>query len=522
MEKYPKIDTLYVFAVGGTGERVMRSLIIEIAGGLQLNCNALQPVIVDSDDQSHAIGNVNKIIKAYHAVRNLYELSSGYVPADDMTRTNSMFKVQINDPILLNISGMQVETLQKLVNVSSMNDDLLAEFNSLYSESSQTMNLSWGFVGNPSIGSVVLTQMLESDLYKNRININSNDAVFIVGSIFGGTGAAGIPLLINKIRKDLEGDESNFRMGALAVFPYFNLEDVVDDSAVGQTLRNYDVNPNDFSTKTKAALNYYDKHVHALSSMYYIGTGDYSRRSRFKKFKGGAKQDNPANMIELLAAKAVSHFTFEAQPWTSEAVANNFSQFTKYYEYYIKEEPSDGTHVYDLRTVDSDPEFRKVFVRLALFDYIWDKCAKLYVETKGNQWATMTELNKGRFDDMKSQYLDAFLSEYKIWQKELMRDEHREGFQFRYFNIGEASAIEQSTITNRFYPSIDHKGRRNHVTDPLILDKMQNLRNKNGGDKFNQDLERYKYAFFTTIYAVEHVVNGTNKEQCININFVKE
>jgi hypothetical protein len=64
------------------------------------------------------------------------------------------------------------------------------------------MRLSWGCVGNPSIGAIVLNQMLEGDIYKS-LNISSKDGVFIISSIFGGTGAAGFPLLVNKIRKDL-------------------------------------------------------------------------------------------------------------------------------------------------------------------------------------------------------------------------------------------------------------------------------------------------------------------------------
>lgn len=512
------MDKLYVFAVGGTGERVLRSLVMEIAGGLQLNCNVVQPVIVDSDDQSHAIGNVRNLVAAYQKARELYDLGQNYVPKNDLTRTNSMFKMQVNDPIMLNISGMQVENLQKLVKkVQEMNEDLRTEFNSLYSEDSQNMNLSWGFVGNPSIGSVVLTQMLESDTYKNQIPINSGDGVFIVGSIFGGTGAAGIPLLINKIRKDLGSDGKGFKIGALAVFPYFNLVDVVDDSDVGKTLAKYKVDSNEFSTKTKAALNYYDKYVKALSSMYYLGTGVASRRSLFVKHKGGAKQDNPANMLELLAAKAVSHFTLNAKEWTSEAISKDFKGFTQYYEYFLDD--NKGNHTYDLRTIDPDTDFRKVFVRLSLFDYIWTRCAESYVDTKGNQWATMTEMNLGRFNSLKATYIDGFVTEYEKWKTELMDPRHLEGFLFRYFNDQEATVDEQSTITNRYWPPIVHEGRRGSITDPGILDKMQNLKNSNGGDSFNVDLARYKYVFFTIIYAIEHIVGGENKEKCININF---
>ena len=47
-----------------------------------------------------------------------------------------------------------------------------------------------GFVGNPNVGSIVLNQFSESQEFKDfASNFNENDRVFIISSIFGGTGA---------------------------------------------------------------------------------------------------------------------------------------------------------------------------------------------------------------------------------------------------------------------------------------------------------------------------------------------
>ena len=522
------MDRLIVFGIGGSGERVMRSLVMLLAGGMEMNCKSIQPVLIDSDEKSKALKNVCELITAYNKMRDLYDSTQNFVK-DPLVLKNSMFHVRIDEPVILNVSGTNVETLKKLVDATNLDKDVKSEFDILYSEKSQNMRLSWGFVGNPSIGAVVLNQMLEGENYKS-LNIKSNDGVFIISSIFGGTGAAGFPLLVNKIRKDLEGNMENFKIGALSMFPYFNLVDMGDESEVAKGLKGYDVNPNEFSTKTKAALAYYDSHVKALCSMYYLGTGKAMYRSIFPKYKGGEKQDNPASMLELIGAKAVSHFTFNAQEITNEIATNDFkytggAKFTNCYEYFIDKEPGNGT-TYDLNTIDPDVNFREVFVRLQLLKFIWKDCVPEWLNKNGNQWATSIGMNQGRYDNMKGNYLEQFFDMFEKWKEELNSKFHISGFRFKFFNENEATAEEQDIITERFYPAIAYREKSifsstAKVKDPDILGKMQASCNSNIGKGFNSDETRYKYAFYTSLYAIEHILKDSDKNRCINLDFVQ-
>ena len=52
------MDRLIVFGIGGSGERVMRSLVMLLAGGMEMNCKSIQPVLIDSDEKSKALKNV--------------------------------------------------------------------------------------------------------------------------------------------------------------------------------------------------------------------------------------------------------------------------------------------------------------------------------------------------------------------------------------------------------------------------------------------------------------------------------
>jgi len=528
-----KIDTLYVFGIGGTGERVMRSLIMAVAGGMEMNCNVIQPVLIDSDQKSWALKQAVDLINAYNKIKTFHKLEGDYAEKDQMVKKNSMFHVMVNPPILMNMSGTQAESLFSLVNAKSFKENspnLDAEFNALYSEKSQKMDLSWGFVGNPSIGAVVLNQMFQNPEYKQKLDcITSKDAVFVAGSIFGGTGAAGIPLLVNLIRDRFKTDCKGLRVGALAVFPYFNLFEVDDESAEAKALENYDVNCNEFSTKSIAALSYYDKYLHALSSMYYLGTGDPTKRSLFPKCKGGDKQNNPASLLELLGAQAISHFTWNAQEMTQEVARNQFDRFTQYYDYFLPDKSND--FYYDLRHLTYDNpkcDIQKPLVRLQLFHYIWEKCAKGWVETEGNQWKTMAQMDLTKFNNFKKSTLGDFLSGFAQWQKELTGDVldgknvHKGAFPFKFFDVAEEKAENQNDITRHFKPSVAYVSNgffsKNKVADPGILEKMQTLKVSHSSDSFTDDGARFRYALYTSLYAIEHIVNDEN---CTTFKFAK-
>ena len=96
-----------------------------------------------------------------------------------------------------------------------------------------------GFVGNPNIGSVVLNQFKDSDEFREfASNFNANDRIFIISSIFGGTGAAGFPTILKNIRDamnnpniDSKGFLQNAKIGAITVLPYFNIKKE-DDSPI--------------------------------------------------------------------------------------------------------------------------------------------------------------------------------------------------------------------------------------------------------------------------------------------------
>lgn len=307
------MNKLYVFAIGGSGERVMNSLIMLLSAGVDVGASTIQPVIIDNDVKSKALADCLNLIEYYNAapahdntkigINTLYQLSgmnNNLLP--------SFFKTKVEQPIILNKSGELIKNLDTVIgNIpDGVNDDIKEEKNLLFTKDDLDMPLSVGYVGRPNIGSVVLnSEALATEGFRTIINNLSNaDGVVVVGSLFGGTGAAGFPLLVNTI--NTLRNENRPLLGGVAVLPYFdtskqqNIDQPID-------IRKYDVDSGSFDVKTRAALMYYDAHMNDMDYRYYVGDG--SHKDMYEHCVGGSNQNNRANRVELFAALSVIDFS---------------------------------------------------------------------------------------------------------------------------------------------------------------------------------------------------------------------
>src|SRR5690606_35969734 len=125
-----------------------------------------------------------------------------------------------------------------------------------------------------------------------------------ISSIFGGTGAAGFPLLLKNIRSASHSLNNHALLrsapvGAVSVLPYFGVKKDEDS----------DIEKSTFISKTNAALRYYEYGVNdSVNSMYYLGdklVKDYDNH------EGSVAQQNDAHFIELASALAILDFANE-------------------------------------------------------------------------------------------------------------------------------------------------------------------------------------------------------------------
>jgi hypothetical protein len=160
-----------------------------------------------------------------------------------------------------------------------------------------------GFKGNPNIGSVVMNQIVNSDGFNAFANsFEQDDKIFIISSIFGGTGASGFPLLLKTLRTGNKFPNhstiNQAEIGAITILPYFRLENN-DESEIDSST---------FISKTKSALAYYEKNICAnnqINALYYVGD---DLTNTYENNEGGTAQRNDAHLIEFLAATSIVDF----------------------------------------------------------------------------------------------------------------------------------------------------------------------------------------------------------------------
>lgn len=310
---------LFLFAIGGTGSRVLKSLTMLLAAGIRPQSPRdyeIVPVIIDPHKSNDDLKRTIRLMDNYQAIVSAVGTGNGFF-GTLMTTLNRL------SPTADRLSGSFTLGLQQVANTRFSDyigfnqlpentkalADLLFSGRSIdkHGDPAQLLDIEMdiGFVGNPNIGSVVLNQFKDSDEFKEiAAQYAPEDRIFIISSIFGGTGAAGFPTILKNIRNAMSNPQlngkgvlENSRIGAVSVLPYFNLENVPESP----------INRADFIGKTKAALYYYQQNVNeAVNALYYL-TDDFTG-SPYKNDPGDQGQQNNAHFIELAAALAVIDF----------------------------------------------------------------------------------------------------------------------------------------------------------------------------------------------------------------------
>lgn len=298
---------LYVFGIGGTGSRVLNSLTLLLASGIEVEADEIIPMIIDTDMDNGNLEDCRDTIRQYNQIhQTLY----GDVASHESFQ-GDFFRTKIHPPKELNISGRDYGTLAAMIAYENMVPQGMGASKKLtdllFTEHHlKEMNLEKGFLGHPNVGSIVLKNVVKSSEFKEFTqSFKPGDRIFIISSIFGGTGAAGFPLLLKlfrSINSGLQNDKyiADAIIGATTVLPYFEVD--VEKFQSGESA----INSNTFISKTKAALTYYDKSISDLvNALYYIGD---TKWSNYENIDGGRKQKNLPNFIELAAALSMIDF----------------------------------------------------------------------------------------------------------------------------------------------------------------------------------------------------------------------
>ena len=318
---------LYIFGIGGTGARVLRSLTMLLASGVQLSQDEIVPIIIDPDESNADLSRTVDLMNLYSKIRKNLTFAS--------SNNNKFFSTNIEQKLpnfRLQIRDTDDKSFQKFMDVSTMSRENQALVKLLFSEKNLKSKMDVGFKGNPNIGSVVLNQIANSDDFEAFANeFSAGDKIFIISSIFGGTGASGFPLLLKTLRtgKSFSNFQviNNAEIGAITILPYFKLE----------TSEESEIDSSTFISKTKSALAYYEDNISKngqINALYYLGDDG---KNTYQNHEGGVEQKNDAHLIEFLAATAVVDFSNSEFPVTVNKELGikddtNVLSFTSFYD----------------------------------------------------------------------------------------------------------------------------------------------------------------------------------------------
>lgn len=290
---------LYVFGIGGTGARVLRSFTMMMAAGVKIGADEIVPIIIDPDASNADLTRTVALMNNYRSIRSNLNFNK-----NDETPFFRKELSQILVNYTLRIQDTDDKTFRQFIDLPSMEKTSQAMMKMLFSEKNLDSSMEVGFKGNPNIGSIVLNQIVDSDDFQDFANnFESGDKIFIISSIFGGTGASGFPLLLKTLRKGTTFPNNdiinNAEIGAITILPYFKLKN--DDES--------EIDSSTFISKTKSALAYYENNIsknNSIDALYYLAD-DVS--NTYENHEGGSAQQNDAHLIEFLAATAIVDFS---------------------------------------------------------------------------------------------------------------------------------------------------------------------------------------------------------------------
>ena len=288
------------------------------------------------------------------------------------------------------------EKFRSYINLANLGADNINNYlvETMFSTKNLDSPLSVGFKGNPNVGTVVLGEIIEeATWFKDfKMHCEKDDRVFIISSIFGGTGASGYPLLEKKIKfADNEPAVKNAQMGAVTVLPYYGLKDPATTGS--------DIDSANFYTKTKAALAYYEGTVKS-DYLYYVG--EKSLKQVYDNDE--KKQDDKANFIELVAASALFDFLKREKPDSQQ---------------YLTRAIDDDQESLDLVSMGSG--YKDIVKSVADYMLLRNFVKKL-PEEKFFPLAKNRGLNEGFYKDAAFQSLSRFTNVYYQWYSELAQN----------------------------------------------------------------------------------------------------
>lgn len=396
---------IYILGIGGTGSRVIKSLTMLLATGVRMKSDAIVPIIIDPDVAAADLTRTVDLLRTYNNIRGKLTFTSD--TQCDFFRTEVQ---ELLPGFRMDLENTQNQLFKDYIQLNTMDRANYALTKMLFSDDNLNADMEVGFKGNPNIGSVVLNRFTQSPQFlRFTADFQEGDRIFIISSIFGGTGASGFPVLLKNLRTLQYMNDNlpnaqliqNSVIGAITVLPYFGVEPDVESTIDEAT----------FISKTKAALSYYNQNMDTIDTLYYLGD---NMLSKYENNEGGEFQKNDAHLIELAAALAILDFDKNIEERSIHTIYREFG-VKKAVDNLILPDLCDMTYDIIAKPLTGFTLFCK-FIKEQLGNSIQQK----------QPWTVRFDEKKWFADRYMKSYINKFVTDYMVWLAEM--EKNKRGF----------------------------------------------------------------------------------------------
>ncbi len=317
----------FVLGIGGTGMRCIESLIHLCAMGM-FDDTDIHLLALDTDSNN---GNFNRL----KALKEAYQSTKGSNEAQRVALKDSFFTANVKyyefSP------NYQIKSTFKVVfdysNTQYQRKEEADLADLVLSGDVEGFNLRHGYRAQTHLGAMMMYHSIIEAAKETRPNdlqkflstlttacCSGNPRVFVLGSVFGGTGASSIPIIPQALTKAAEiitGGAVNILrsayFGSTLLTGYFNFRSPSESELQNQKVI---ATSERFALNSQVAMMFYDDDTTVKSTyqrFYMLGTDGLSWNPMQHKevtttITGGEQQENDSHYIELMAACAALDF----------------------------------------------------------------------------------------------------------------------------------------------------------------------------------------------------------------------
>jgi len=314
---------IFVIGIGGSGMRCIEAFTHLCAVGM-FDSTDVHLLALDTDKDNGNFTRLKNLKEAYIKTKGVNKKQ--FALKDTFFSANLHYYQFSPD-------YSKVSTFDALYNYGDAkfsNPEKAAIADLLFTDNAKSFDLKHGYRAQTHLGSMLMYHSIINDIKQNdksdlrrfiqeliTASNSGSPRVFILGSVFGGTGASSIPIIPKAIKEaaalisDATDIERNAYFGATLLTSYFSFPLPNDKEKQQQKVI---ATSDKFALNSQAAMMFYeaDETVKKTYQKFYMmgteGMEWQPSKVKDKTITGGESQENDSHYIEMLAAFAAYHF----------------------------------------------------------------------------------------------------------------------------------------------------------------------------------------------------------------------